>query len=68
MGKTRFDEDRKLIALAEQRATVETAASSLGKSDKSLLQKTRVLGIHIKDGRLVKQHSATELGLKAKAK
>ena len=39
-----FSLDRKLMALAEQRATVETAAQSLGKSAEAIRKQARVLG------------------------
>ena len=65
-----FSVDRKLMALAEKGATVESAARSLSISVKSIQKKAGQLGISIRDGLLSKRHSVrlVELGLKAKAK
>ena len=63
-----FSVDRKLMVLAEQGATVDSAARSLGTSVQSIRRKAGKLGISIRDGRLSKRHSVrpVEIGLKAK--
>ena len=65
-----FSVDRKLMALAEKGATVESAARSLAMSVKSIQNKATRLGISIRDGLLSKRHSVrlVEIGPRAKSK
>ena len=70
MGKRPFKDDRKLMAIAEEGATVDSAARSLGTSVQSIREKAGRLGISIRDGRLSKRHSVrvVEIGLKVTVK
>ena len=57
-----FSGDRKLMALAEQGATVEFAALALDRSIPSIQKQAAKLGISISDGRLTKRHSVRLMG------
>jgi hypothetical protein len=56
-------EERLLIAMAAEAATVEEAASKLKREIETVQMKSRKLGIPIKNGRLRKRYAAPKRSL-----